>query len=104
MEEIALGEMGMSAEQLNDISLRSLFNKINGYRQREEMEWERTRLQTFLFLTPYMDQKKPIAIQELWPMPWDGEIVEKAKDRAKEVRDAAAEGWAKVDAWKNEKK
>jgi hypothetical protein len=94
----------MSAEQLNSISLRSLFNAINGYREKERMEWERTRIQTFLLLSPYMDAKNPLSVQAVWPMPWDDEVVEMVKDRAKEARDKAAEGWAKIDAWRNEGK
>ncbi len=94
----------MSAEQLNSISLRSLFNKINGYREKEKMEWERIRIQTYLLLSPYMDDKKPISIQSIWPMSWDDEIVDVVKDRAKEARDKAAEGWKKIDAWRKENK
>lgn len=99
MEEIALGEMQMSEAELNAISLRSLVNKLVGFRKKEETDWEKTRIQTFLMLSPYMDRDKPLLPQEIWPMPWDNEIIEKAVDKAKEQREKAKEAWAKIDSW-----
>lgn len=96
--------MSMSVDELKEISLRSLFNKVTGFREKERAEWERVRIQTYLTLSPYMDDKNPMPVQSIWPMPWDGHVEAGQKDRAKEARDKAAEGWAKIDEWRAKNK
>jgi hypothetical protein len=104
MEEVALGEMGMTEAQLNGISPRSLFNKLRGHRAAEQMQWERMRIQTFLLLRPYMEKDSALTPQQVIPLPWDNELVQTQKEMAKEMRQRSAALWAKIDALQEEDK
>jgi hypothetical protein len=101
MEEIALGELGMSVLELHQILPRQLFNKINGYRKLEQDNWERTRVQTFLLLSVNFKQGSTITPQEIMPFPWDDEVIKTAKNDAKTRRENASKIWAEIDAQQN---
>lgn len=103
MEEIALGEMGMTEKELWEISPRSLFNKIHGFRAVQQNEWERMRIQTFMLLSPHFDKDKAPTPQSLLPMPWDTEILKTHKEMAKEIRERTKAMWAKIDEMKKQK-
>lgn len=91
----------MTEAELFNISPRSLFNKLIGFRKIERDNWERTRIQTYLMLSPYFDKKSSVSPQELMPFPWDEELVEKVKVSAEEAREARQRIWAEIDAGKN---
>ncbi len=98
MEEIALGEMAMTEIELYTISPRSLFNKINGYRKREQDNWERTRMQTYLLLLPSVKDGAKLTPQSIMPFPWDVNQANKASVSVDKVRKRSSEMWAKIDA------
>lgn len=101
MEEMALGEMGMTPQGLFDITPRSLFNKLYGFRRSEKDQWERTRAQTYILLSPYFKENDTVLPQDVFPLPWDGEILRQAKKSAEELAKERAELWAKIDARKS---
>jgi hypothetical protein len=98
MEEIALGEMGMTEKELWEISPRSLFNKLRGFRILERDAWDRVRVQTFYMLIPHCGKSGPPQPLELMPMPWDDELVDTRKIDADEINKKRAELWEKIDA------
>lgn len=106
MEEIALGEMGMSFFELEEISPRSLFNKLYGFRKAHRDKWDRTRLQCYFAFSP-IDQDDPekkrlMPITEFMPFEWDdgntADRFEELKREAEAYRKRAREGWEKLDS------
>lgn len=103
MEEIALGEMQMTVTDLNDITPRSLFNKMHGFRASQQVSWERMRIQTYLLLQPHIEKGASVTPQSLIPMPWDTELLQTQKEKAKEIRERSKALWAKIDEGKKKK-
>lgn len=103
-----MGEMMMTVTELNDILPCTLFNKIRGYNAKMRQEWERTRMATYIGLSPYMPKEKAPTLYEVFPLPWDGdvreEMMQKVKVDAEEARKKRQDTWAKVDALKKELK
>ncbi len=102
MEEIALGEMQMTTVELNAITPRALFNKLYGHRAARQEDWERTRIQTYLLLSPYYKEGEVPKMTEIMPFPWDAEA-EKEKTDPMEAAKKRAEQWARVDKMKKKK-
>lgn len=100
MEEIALGEMQMTEAELHQITPRSLFNKLHGFRANEMMAWERMRIQTWWLLRPHDSENSLPAPQQLFPLPGDVDVIQTQKERAKEVRERSKALWAKIDEGK----
>lgn len=103
MEEIALGEMGMSVSELWDISPRSLFNKLRGFRKLERDSWEQMRIHAWLLLQPYVVKGKAFQPQEILPLPWDDEIKTMAKVDAKKLAEDRKKFWENFDKENNKK-
>lgn len=101
MEETALGEMGMTEQELWEISPRSLFNKLRGFRKLERDRWDMMRIECWLLLMPYMPKENPPSAQELLPMPWDDEIMHKARVDAKKLAEGRKAFWEKFDKENN---
>lgn len=105
MEELALGEMGMSFTELEQISPRSLFNKLYGFQKAHRNSWERTRLQCYFAFSPIdpadPEQKRLLPITDFMPFDWDDveqvDRFEQIKKQAEAFRAKAKEGWAKLD-------
>lgn len=87
----------MTVQQLDQITPRSLFNKLQGFRAGQQMDWERTRIQTYLMLTPHMKEGTGITPQSLMPMPWDDAIEELQRTTAKEIREKSKALWDRID-------
>lgn len=95
--------MQMSETELDQISLRSFFNKITGFRKLERDAWERTRTQTFLLLSPHFEKNATVLPQELMPFPWDKEITKQVVDKAAEAKESRDRIFAEIDAQKKNK-
>lgn len=98
--------MGMAALELDNITMRRLFNKLRGFQQREREEWERLRLQCYFAFSPIdpsdPDGKSMLPLLEFMPFEWDNELPvedrwEQVKRDAQETRKRSAEMWAKID-------
>jgi hypothetical protein len=96
MEELALGEMGMAVQELNNILPCTLFNKIRGYENRQRQEWERTRVHAYISIMPYVPQNENLTPQDIMPFPWDGEEVKRVKVDADQLAKERAERWARL--------
>lgn len=96
MEIHALGEMQMTVHELDEITPRSLYNKITGFERGQRQDWERARIHAFINISPYIGKEK-VSIMNLWPMPWDEDLKEPAKELQKEREARARETWKRVD-------
>ena len=83
--------LGLSYEELYDLTPRSLDNKIRGFKQYNEQlsqnRWEQTRMIVHSCIVPHSKQRlKP---KELMPFPWDNKVKIKkdiaSKDHISEV-------------------
>lgn len=92
--------------ELDGISMRRLFNKLRGFREREREEWERLRLQCYFAFSPIdprdTEGKTLLPILDFMPFEWDNELPvedrwEQIKRDAQERRKKSAEQWAKID-------
>lgn len=97
MEEIALGEMGMTEQELWEITPRSLFNKLRGFRKLERDAWERMRIQTFHLLAPYLPKDDTLMPWDIIPLPWDKGLNTLAKVDAKKAAEERENLWNKFD-------
>ncbi|MEO0573208.1 MAG: hypothetical protein AAF039_15990 [Bacteroidota bacterium] len=100
MEVIALGEMGMTEQQLKEITLRSLFNKLEGFRKLERDAWERTRMVMWAAITPHTKKETKLSPMDVMELPWDTDIKEDQKMDAKEAAKKRKALWEKIDAEK----
>ena len=97
----------MSVIRLQQITPRSLENKMVGYQRAKQDAWERMRLQTWLSLSPYMDAKaKAGGVQKFMPFQWDGADVEtdweRLRKHAEAERRKSQEQWALIDKSKKQ--
>lgn len=102
MEEIALGEMQMTESELDQITPRSLLNKLYGFRANERMAWERMRVQTWWLLRPHISEGQDVTLQMIVPLPTDEEAIKTQKEQAKEIRERSKALWAKIDEGKKD--
>ncbi|WP_435624472.1 hypothetical protein [Flagellimonas sp.] len=97
--------MGMTVIELKKITLRSLYNKLKGFRKSQKDAWEMMRIQVYYSVMPYVSEedKDSITPLSLVPLPWDEEVIEQIKEttqeKAERLRKERNEGWAKIDAW-----
>lgn len=76
---LVLGVLGLSQDEFDRLTMRTLFNIIEGKRiNQEEKEWEfrmtmeRHRELCFSISMPHMKEEyQKVSIQEFMPMPWD---------------------------------
>ena len=100
----------MGLLELNTISSRSLFNKLEGYKNRLQREhrthWEHTRLVCFYSFSPIdpADPKKEtlMPIQRFMPFDWEDDVDIKdafadLKALAEDARKKAKENWQRLD-------
>lgn len=80
--------------------MRSLFNKLTGFRKIERDEWERTRAQTFLLLSVHFEKNATVLPQDIMPFPWDIEITKDLVDKAAEAKIKRDKIFAEIDAQK----
>lgn len=95
--------MGMSEGELDQITLRSFFNKLIGFRKVERDGWEQVRAQTFLLLSPNFKEGATILPQDIMPFSWDVEINGNVIERAKEAKETRDKIFAQIDAEKLKK-
>ena len=79
--------MGMSERDFELTTPRAFFNKMKGFNQLKQVEYEIVRLQTVELLNIQLERKHKIKDpKKLWRFPWEGhkEVdVERAKRQAK---------------------
>ena len=106
LEELCLGKLGMSFMELDNISMRRLFNKLRGYREKEREEWEKLRLQCYFAFSPIdpddPEGKRLQGLLDFMPFDWDNDLpkedyMEKIKADARERRERSQKLWAKID-------
>ncbi|WP_348702685.1 hypothetical protein [Tenacibaculum sp. 190524A02b] len=77
MEQLALGELGLSLEYFYSLTSRQFFNTLTGYREKERLvyqdDWERSRMQMYFTVLPYLDKNNQIAPEDLFVFPWEDE-------------------------------
>ena len=76
----------MSESEFFYISPRAFYNKVRGFNQLKQAEYEIIRLQTVELLNIQMDRKHRIkSPNKLWQFPWENKVIdiELAKRRAK---------------------
>lgn len=65
------------------------------YREAEEERlrgaWERSRLQAYSSVSPYLGKKGPKSPQKFLPLPWDGRKIRGKREKRKDVEAAHAE-------------
>lgn len=67
--------LGLSVEELYDLTPRQLQNKLKGFRRLDEMEWDRTRtLMAAMYNTAGKTMKRYVSPQKLLPLPGDKEL------------------------------
>ena len=78
--------LGLSYDELYDLTPRSFSNKLLGFnnyqRQLLETSWEQTRLISHSTLSPH--SKKKLKPQEILPFPWDDKNKPKKEIASKE--------------------
>ena len=88
--------MGMTEEQFYDSTFRSFFNRLTGYRRKEEREywehWERLRWQTTQLLNLHLPKGKEIKETDLLLLP-----SERPKTPKKKI--TGAEAWELTKHW-----
>lgn len=91
----------MTESELIDCTPRAFFNKWRGFQkmqqQRHQDEWERTRWMTFIFASPYIEDKSIKTAKQWCPFPWEEGFkqIEAKKTRTKEEVDAIFQKWEK---------
>lgn len=64
--------MGMTEGEFEFISPRAFYNKVHGFNQLRQADFELTRLQTVELLNIHIDPKKQIKDpRRLWHFSWD---------------------------------
>jgi len=78
--------LGLSYEELYDLTPRSLDNKIRGFRKYNEQlsqnRWEQTRMIVHSCIVPH--SKHRLKPKELMPFPWDNKVKIKKDIASKE--------------------
>jgi hypothetical protein len=78
--------LGLSYDNLYDLTPRSFENKLKGFKKYNEQvsqnNWEQTRMIVHAVLLPHSKQK--IKPQELMPFPWDNKVKIKREVASKE--------------------
>ena len=96
--------MGMSIFELQEITVRSLFNKLHGFKVASQEKWEQIRLQCYYAFSPIdpldPEHKRMMPINSFMPFTWENVQVqnslEELRKLAAEQKAAVAKKW-KVD-------
>jgi len=84
--------MGMTKNEFGFISPRAFYNKLKGFNQVRQSEFELVRLQTVELLNIQIEKKKQIKQpQRLWRFPWEKKAKPSQKE-AKEFKDRIERG------------
>ena len=89
LQQIGIGQLGMTEEEFWDTTPRAFFNAIEGHQIEREMMFDVMRLQALCQVNTW--SKKPITDpKNLWKYPWEVEhkIVDVEKQRARARRAA----------------
>ena len=79
--------MGMTERELLFISPRAFYNKLRGFNQLRQSEYELTRLQTVELLNIQIEGKHRIrSPQSLWKFPWEAHRVDIEATKVKAIR------------------
>ena len=94
--------MGMSFKELQEITPRSLFNKLHGYKSAHRNTWEQVRLQCYYSVAPYFGKEdKHQTPAAFMPFAWDGDkevdSLEELRQLALAQREKAAKKWKDID-------
>lgn len=94
--------MAMAYDELYKITPRSLFNKLYGFRHHQREAWERTRLQCYYTVLPYLPEEyRNKDITDFMPFAWDKEHVDqnidKIREKSKELAKQRKALWKKID-------
>lgn len=93
----------MGELELNNITVRSLMNKLKGFRKSHQDDWERTRMLAYYMVLPHVteEEKDNFSPLTLMPFPWDDEtkemVTETVREKAKRMKEDRDRLWAKVD-------
>jgi hypothetical protein len=90
--------MGLSYDELYDLTPRSFSNKLLGYNNYQEQlmqdRWERTRLIIQSSLAPH--SKKKLKPKEILPFPWDSKRDNKPNIASREHIQSVIEKYEKI--------
>ena len=67
---IGLGELGLNPWELYRYSLEEFMQKMRGYRNAQQEQWQHTRALAFVIAKPHLKSKN-MKIERFWPMPGD---------------------------------
>lgn len=89
----------MSEEEYRDTTMRSLFNRIEGYyemmERQEQGHWERVRWQSALIMQMFAKKGRRVKLKDLMVFPWEQEQApprpEPRKLTPEEIREKFAE-------------
>ncbi len=72
LQVLGLGQMGMARWEFGFISPRAFYNKLKGFNQLRQGEFELVRMQTVELLNVQMDKKHRITDpRKLWKFGWE---------------------------------
>ena len=88
IREIAIGQIGMSAEDFYCADFRDVMDAIKGFNQMKQLEfrnrWEQTRWLATISLQPYSGKGKTIKMTDLIQFDWEKSEKPKARELTKE--------------------
>ena len=98
MEQLALGELGLSVAQFYEHTPRQFTNRVIGLSRLKNNDYqqnmERTRMLMFTQIQPHLSRSnKQKKATDLFPFPWDNKKITTTKPTPQQ----AAEFWNKVD-------
>lgn len=83
LQEIALGQIGLTSYQFWDMTPREFDNTISGWSKwsevKEQLEWDRCRWQTSYLLQPHTKKGTKLRPTDLIKLPWDKKRIEQEK-------------------------
>ena len=86
---VALGEIGMSLDDFDSLSLPEFSHVMEAYNHKVERDnkisWETARFMAMYFIQPY--SKKPIKQTDICTFPWEKELEQVQDVDVKEVRE-----------------
>lgn len=79
MVSFAVGEVGLSLEEVYGLDFDELGGIMEAYRSKEEAiyrdQWERARFLALCLLTPYQKKGKRLKGTDIMRFPWDSPVV-----------------------------
>lgn len=75
---VGIGQMAMGRKEFGFISPRDFYNKLKGFTQLRQADYELVRLQTIALLNIQMEKKHRInKPEDLWTFPWEKKEIKK---------------------------